>query len=258
MAGTLVAKRFRHVKSDAVAVEDVLQQQLSSFADTVARHYEQKGYTIHRGRKVRGTSGAIYAADLIVQAPFGNLLVSFGDDGEVEGPEVGAVRTAAKDIGANPVVAARRVSPDVRHIATRLGVAVLDEAAIEEEAVQAPRLEDPTDTWTPWPASGSSTGTTGGWPTARDTVRRRDLDRTVRRESRFGWLQARPEPVAGPETEPAMPVAREAEQKVVQVPLRHVPRPPVPPLDWRMPLLYGTATGIVGGLVFFLLTILFL
>lgn len=270
-------------------------QQLASFEDAVVGHYKERGYTVHRGRKVRGGSGAVYAIDLIVQAPHGNLVVSFGDDGEVEAPEVGAVRTAAKDIGATPVVASPRLTPDVRNMALRLGVVVMDQAALEEDAVTAPQSHDPTDAWAPWP--GQTDGDRSPWPTGRERVppRRDDLDASVRgQKSRFGWLESSAEeaPVhvgprnaqkmvatdedadaAGPARGAASPrqtarpiggqsgAATQAttdDGSVVRVPVRHTPRPPIPDLDWRAPALYGAVTGVVGGLVFFLLVLLLL
>lgn len=232
----------------------------------MGRHYEAKGYTVHRSRKVRGQTGAVYAIDMVVQAPHGNMLITFGDDGEVGGPEVGAIRNAARDIGATPVVAAPELPQSLRNQIAQAGVVVVDRAALEEEAVRAPQALDPTDTWAPWPQQGEA------WPEGREHERpsNRDLDEATRsaQERRFGWLKHAPSPTAGASPGPAVDAATPPAATVQRAPDaaigQHKVPAPVPPassrlpdsFDWRAPVLYGTVTGLVGGAVLFLLMLL--
>ena len=100
------------------------------FREQVAEHYRQKGYRLHENVKIRGHSGAVHACDLVAQGPLGNLIIAFEDAGGLEGPELGAVKRAAKDVGATAVVAAERPPHGLRQIAARTGVVLLDEEAM--------------------------------------------------------------------------------------------------------------------------------
>lgn len=98
------------------------------FRSRVAEFYVAKGYQVHEQARVRGASGNIYVVDMIAEGPLGNLLVSFGDAGGIDGPEMGSVRRVAKDLGMTPVLAAESFSSELRHQATQHGVVLLDEA----------------------------------------------------------------------------------------------------------------------------------
>ncbi len=124
------------------------------FRDRVLQHYREKGYALRERVKVRGQSGAVHACDLVAQGPLGNLVVQVEDYGGFEGPELEAVRRIARDVGATPVVAAPDLDAAVRRHAARLGVVVLDAAALDApapvtEAPSTPRRAEPA--YPPWP-----------------------------------------------------------------------------------------------------------
>lgn len=136
------------------------------FRARVAEHYRSKGYEVHEGARVRGTSGNVYVLDLVCQGPLGNLLVSFGDAGGVDAPEMGAVRRIAKDLGMTPVLAAESFTAEFRHHALQNGVVLIDDTfhpssgsatAEELEKVAWPGfggLDRREFAAHPWPASG--------------------------------------------------------------------------------------------------------
>lgn len=93
----------------------------------MVEHYRQRGYRIHENVKVRGSSGAVHACQLVAQGPLGNLIVSFGDASGVEGPELAAMRRTARDVGATAVAAVPEASRGVEEAARRHGVKILDD-----------------------------------------------------------------------------------------------------------------------------------
>lgn len=119
------------------------------FRDHVKEHYRVRGYTLHEDTKVRGRSGTVYRCDMVAEGPLGSLVVSFGDAGGFEGPELSSVKRTATDIGAAPVVAAPRLPEPALRAARELGVIVLD-----EETVGASRGGESSDgggSDHPWP-----------------------------------------------------------------------------------------------------------
>lgn len=167
------------------------------FREQVAEHYRQKGYRLHENVKIRGHSGAVHACDLVAQGPLGNLIIAFEDAGGLEGPELGAVKRAAKDVGATAVVAAERPPHGLRQIAARTGVVLLDEEAMrrpEPEAPTTPLEPDPLPEHPPWP--GAQEREPSAWPDQRKRASDRrppsgavDLDDLVEEN-----LRPRPEP----------------------------------------------------------------
>lgn len=125
------------------------------FREQVLEHYRVRGYKLHERVKVRGRSGTVHACDLVAQGPLGNLIVSFGDAAGIEGPELAAIRRAARDIGAAAVVAVEEPSAEVRDSARRLGIKVLDLDAVEHSepvVAEAPPREVEDH---PWPEQES-------------------------------------------------------------------------------------------------------
>lgn len=124
--------------------------------DEVAGHYRAKGYTINERARVRGQSGAIHAVDMVAQGPLGNLIIAIEDAGGFEGPEMHAVRRAAKDIGATAVMAAKTIPDGLRRQAAAAGVVLLDERSL----VAAPPIETISDSaaieYPPWPGQERS------------------------------------------------------------------------------------------------------
>lgn len=168
------------------------------FRDQVMEHYRVRGYTLHEGAKVRGRSGTVYRCDLVAEGPLGSLVVSFGDAGGFEGPELSAVKRTAHDIGAAPVVAAPRLPDPVLRAAREMGVIVLDAetvGAVEEEAPDAAVEPDH-----PWPDPDRP----------RRAVRTEHATPAVAVGTADGqslWRHPRagPAPEAGPDGDPAKP-----------------------------------------------------
>ncbi len=149
--------------------------------ERVAEHYRARGYRIHERVRVRGDSGRPHAIDLLAEGPMGAIVVSL--DEEVEGPELSALRSTARDIGASAVAVAPQFTPQARAAAQRLGVVLLTPDALEEkqpgrgEALmrELGLREDPY-AWPdhdkegnlaerhPWPASGRARPAIPGGP----------------------------------------------------------------------------------------------
>ncbi len=81
--------------------------------------------------RITGISGAVHAVDLWAEGPLGNLAVFLGDEGGIEGPELSALRRAAKDLGATPVVVPDGDASRLRSLASQLGIVVLDARQLE-------------------------------------------------------------------------------------------------------------------------------
>ncbi len=119
--------------------------------DEVAGHYRAKGYTINERVRVRGQSGAIHAVDMVAQGPLGNLVIAIEDAGGFEGPEMHAVRRAAKDIGATAVMAARTIPDGLRRQASEAGVVLLDERGLSAKPPVEVPVDDGAIDYPPWP-----------------------------------------------------------------------------------------------------------
>ncbi|MEK6975596.1 MAG: hypothetical protein AABY18_04550 [Candidatus Thermoplasmatota archaeon] len=137
----------------------------------VAAFYRGKGYLVHESIVVTGQSGNQQRVPLLCEGPLGNLAVFFGDAAGIDGPEIGAAKRVAKDLGATAVVAAGTFTTDQRRTAAELGVVLLDAASMEAPAPlpvpsawpgQAPgaALERDLEAH-PWPASGRPGGVDG-------------------------------------------------------------------------------------------------
>lgn len=203
------------------------------FRDAVAEHYRSKGYRLHEHVKVRGKSGAVHACDMVAQGPLGNLIISFGDDTPFEAAEMGAVRRAARDVGATPVVAVERMPEGIRNLAARAGVVLLDRDALE--AVELAPVAHEMDAPVAWPD-----------PERRRTEAPKVTQPVpVQRTEPFAWLPKK----SIPAPEPTRPAG------VMQV---HVPTKQAqqadPLLRW---LLVAVVGGAAAGLVFFGLQALF-
>ena len=111
----------------------------------VAAHYRAKGYRVHEPMVVEGRSGS-HRVPMLCEGPLGNLTVFFGDAGGIDGPEIGAAKRIARDLGASAVVAAATFTGEQRKAAAELGVVLVDAAALDEPAPAAP-------TPSAWPAS---------------------------------------------------------------------------------------------------------
>lgn len=216
------------------------------FRDDVVAHYRTKGYKVHEGVKVRGQSGAVHACDLIAQGPLGNLVVSFGDDGGFDGPEMGAVRRAARDVGATPVVAVESMPEGIRQLAARAGVVLLDRRAM------APVEETPIvvaeDEPAPWPGTpeyaawkqGNAPPQEEPTPVAQPEVAATQEPAPPRSHA-FSWLPQEPAAPAAPSPAP-----------------RIRPAPPVTsPVSMARVALFAVVTGLSAGAAFFGLTLLF-
>ncbi len=116
----------------------------------VADHYVAKGYRIRERVRVRGKSGTIHMADMVAQGPLGAMLVAFEDEGGFEGPELSAIKNAAKDIGAQAVAAAERFPDGLRRRAAELGVVLLDAEALQRPTPDMPEILDEPE-FPPWP-----------------------------------------------------------------------------------------------------------
>lgn len=205
------------------------------FREEVVAHYRTKGYKVHEGVKVRGQSGAVHACDLIAQGPLGNLVVSFGDYGGFDGPEMGAVRRAARDVGATPVVAAESMPEGIRQLAARAGVVLLDRACLRRPEPVVPE-ESAEPQATPWP----------------DPERKKIAEPEPRpapsrapAEEAFGWLPKTAVPRA-------QPVAR-----VAPAPQR-IQRPATTePVSMVRVVVFAAVTGLSAGAAFFGLSLLF-
>ena len=137
----------------------------------VAAFYRGKGYLVHESIVVTGQSGNQQRIPLLCEGPLGNLAVFFGDAAGIDGPEIGAAKRVAKDLGATAVVAAGTFTGDQRRTAAELGVVLLDASALE-----APTATELPSAWPgqtpgaalerdlnahPWPASGRPGGVDG-------------------------------------------------------------------------------------------------
>ena len=252
------------------------------FRDDVVEHYRGKGYRVHENVKVRGTSGVVHACELVVQGPLGNLIVAFEDAGGIEGPEIGAVRRAAKDVGATAVVAAERLPDGLQRAASQLGVVLLDRAAMQAPAPARTAAEAEAPAYPPWPdpTAPRPARAASAWPGARErfdtTGGPRDVDSLVQEslapvpeptrrvdpgfwsDSRpaepavgFDWLPKAPEPASAPSV-PQTPARPPAAPDVVRVPALAAPEH-VPLLGLRAVLLAMIA-GATGAVVYVALT----
>lgn len=179
------------------------------FREEVAEHYRAKGYTIRESVKVRGKSGAVHQCDMVAQSPLGNLVIAFEDAGGFEGPEMNAVKRIAHDVGATPVVAAKRLPPGVQRFAARAGVVLLDAERLRQAEVDAvPEGDEPEEPdYPPWPGTddeGEDRDAPPPWPrTARARPRAdgpmqtEDLDHVVEEWSARGHT-----PRTGKSTDP--------------------------------------------------------
>jgi hypothetical protein len=137
----------------------------------VATFYRGKGYLVHESIVVTGQSGNQQRIPLLCEGPLGNLAVFFGDAAGIDGPEIGAAKRVAKDLGATAVVAAGTFTADQRRTAAELGVVLLDATAIESPLPAAVPSAWPGQTpgaalerdlnAHPWPASGRPGGVDG-------------------------------------------------------------------------------------------------
>lgn len=137
-----------------------LPGETAPFRSRVADFYRGKGYQVRENARVRGASENIYAVEMVATGPLGALLISFGDAAGVDGPELGRVRTLARDVGATPVIAAPELAPELRRMAAQFGIVVVDGPALEDPNPipnVGPLGPDPTRRDLeahPWPASG--------------------------------------------------------------------------------------------------------
>ncbi|MFA5944046.1 MAG: hypothetical protein WC876_06230 [Candidatus Thermoplasmatota archaeon] len=119
--------------------------------DTVAAYYRGKGYVVRDGVRVTSPSGSEHKVPLLAEGPLGSLVVFFGDFGGVDGPEMGGARKVAREIGATPVLAADEFSNKDRQVAARLGVVLLDTAALNDEGSAPNAIGLGVDTGRAWP-----------------------------------------------------------------------------------------------------------
>lgn len=252
------------------------------FQELVAEHYTKKGYKVHQARKVRGKSGNVYLVDMVCVGDIGHLVISFGDEGGIEGPELGAVKRIAQDIGAAPVAAVPDPTPAVRRMANQAGVAIVDQEALLRPDSE-PDLRSEEQIAHPWPRSGESRDDPAGlWGKVREAPSSGES---------FGWLNAnktnQPRKPSNPATrrEPTAPVpvtrtqqaqtttARgstsialqtasgiQYEPEAVHAPVRQVAAPTAraPPSGFDPKTLIGPALyGAVTALVLFLFWLLF-
>lgn len=207
------------------------------FRDAVAEHYRSKGYRLHEHVKVRGKSGAVHACDMVAQGPLGNLIISFGDDMPFEAAEIGAVRRAARDVGATAVVAVERMPEGIRSLAARAGVVLLDQDALEAVELETVGKVVETDE-VAWPDPERKR-------TARPEVA--EPPKAAPRTEPFAWLPVKKAPEL-PER-PSRPAG------VVQV---HVPTKQAQQADGMLRwVLIAVIGGASAGLVFFGLQALF-
>ena len=145
----------------------------------VADFYRGKGYQVHDSIVVTGQSGNQLRVPLLCEGPLGNLAVFFGDAGGIDGPEIGAAKRVARDLGATAVVAAAAFTGEQRRTAAELGVVLLDGDAVGAPLPPA----TPPSSWPgrtpaavleddlaahPWPASGRPGGVDGAAPALVD------------------------------------------------------------------------------------------
>lgn len=134
----------------------------------VADFYRGKGYQVHESILVTGQSGNQQRVPLLCEGPLGNLAVFFGDAAGIDGPEIGAAKRVARDLGATAVVAAGSFTGEQRRTAAELGVVLLDGGSIESPAPAEAGSAWPGETRRqvlerdleahPWPASGRPEG----------------------------------------------------------------------------------------------------
>lgn len=96
------------------------------FRDRVVAHYVQRGYTVEADKLVTGASGSPHRPDLICAGDLGDIVVYFGDDDPMAGPELVAIKRAAHDLGAAPVVAVPEASATVRDTARKERIVLLE------------------------------------------------------------------------------------------------------------------------------------
>ncbi|MGB1698006.1 MAG: hypothetical protein ACPHK8_06370 [Thermoplasmatota archaeon] len=239
------------------------------FQELVAEHYTKKGYKVHQARKVRGKSGNVYLVDMVCVGDIGHLVISFGDEGGIEGPELGAVKRIAQDIGAAPVAAVPDPTPAIRRMANQAGVAIVDQEALLRPDSE-PDLRSEEQIAHPWPRSGESRDDPAGlWSKVREAPRSSES---------FGWLNAGKDskpsqsgsaPTAAAKPAPARAAPQVAlqtsptiqyEPEAVHAPVRQVVAPTAraPPSGFDPKTLIGPALyGAVTALVLFLFWLLF-
>jgi hypothetical protein len=215
------------------------------FQELVAEHYTKKGYKVHLARKVRGKSGNVYLVDMVCVGDIGHLVVTFGDEDGVEGPELGAVKRIATDIGAAPVAAVLDPTPALRRMANQAGVAIVDQDALLRPDSN-PDLRSEEQISHPWPRSGETREDPAGlWTKVREV-----------KSEPFAWLQGNdskqkpaPAPISKIALQTAPPIQYEPQ---VQAPMRQVAAPtargPASGFDPKTlvgPGLYGLVTGLV-------------
>lgn len=131
-----------------------------SFRERVAEHYRSRGYQVRESVKVRGTSGGVYAVDMVAQGALGNILVTFGGLDGVDEADLAQVKRTARDVGAVAVAASESFDPVVRRTAQREGIVLLDRdlpQAEQEETVDWPSPDEDARRVAedhPWPSSG--------------------------------------------------------------------------------------------------------
>lgn len=260
----------------------------STVRQAVADHYVAKGYRIRERVRVRGKSGTIHMAEMVAQGPLGAMLIAFEDEGGFEGPELSAIKNAAKDIGAQAVAAAERFPDGLRRRAASLGVVLLDEQSltapeptmpepeVEVEYPPWPSLErdrpDPEDT--PWPGTPRAgrmvtrdvddmvaelqTPTTrtkstdpGFWNYPRDGVQR-----PPRPKAGFEWIpdEAEVHDERPPEPERPATVEERVERRAEQMAARAPPAPVRSRADVGKWVLVALLFGATSGGVFYALS----
>lgn len=120
----------------------------------VAAYYRAKGYVVRDNARVAGPSGTEHKVPLLAEGPLGSLAVFFGDFGGVDGPEMGGARKVAREVGAQPVLAADEFSNHDRQVAARLGVVLVDAATLAgpgSDPAKSPALGLGADTGRAWP-----------------------------------------------------------------------------------------------------------
>jgi hypothetical protein len=126
--------------------------------EQVAAHYRARGYKVQESVRVRGDSGAVYACDLVVQGPLGDLVVDLPEPGEAF-MEIASMKSKAKDLGTTGVLAVRAAPPGFRQAALRVGIVVLEETDLGKPEPDAPSAtaEEPA---VPWPDATRQTAPT--------------------------------------------------------------------------------------------------
>lgn len=155
------------------------------FREEVAAYYRRRGYAIKENVKIRSPEGSVYAVDMVAQSSLGNLLIAFEDEGGFEGPEMNAVRRMAREIGATPVMAARRIPAGLRKQAAGAGVVLVDEDTVQAPDEPEPETAPATEPeYPPWPGSSQDAEVQDvpPWPRSRPAHQRmetREVDSIV-------------------------------------------------------------------------------